>query len=816
MVYSGDKLDIGKYYVTFASDVNTEQSGKLKFHDNQGIEIDAGDWYFEQKEGGVVWLIFDITGDLSNHSDITLTADVTCEFGYTDQPIEFDGDITVKVDHNEDSPDTKVYKWAKDLDPDNPNQIQWRSEIYGNSGSHIIGSTVTDKITTPDTHSFTKADMEAGIEFEATKYKTESSFDNKDNILESHSWTVKPGDAGFTWDATHWTYTMPAQIKCADCGQTITLGNDDWLYYMRYTSTIKEGMEGYTLYENEITCDGKTATGRTHTGVTESNAGVVKIGRYVQPPDPDLAADGNPYMNDTFEWTLTVKIPAARQDQKFDYFWYLWDTLRVKEEDTTHHNNPLQDITVTAAIGDAEPITIPKYNTPEAENAQICWNDEWTSDDGYGQQIDFYTKCNCTEANCPTWTGSDCGDKKDHQGFCRCWSYAEDVTITVTYSTPAGDLSETYGGRGAELVNSVDLNNKQWDGTKFTSAKIDDASANVPIPGVFTKKLTGKPEDNGLIAAYTITVNEAMADFGSLQELTITDTMTPTLSLLPSSLKIQCEGADRTFELPADQYTVSGVQEVETAEGKRKIFNITLHKEALGPYKYTLTYNASVSGNNDVGLKYQNTASITLFGKEYTGKSTSFDVPSAAIGAKTYAATLLKRDADKTNRLGLNGAVFALYTYVDGKKDIPMYDYETGIHKDANGIENPGIAQVETLPEEGVILHAHTLYYVKETKAPNGYKLDSTPHYFWFCDDGENCELTAKYEPFNATCIYSGADPDRVDLVITNEPLLQGHELPETGGYGTTPYTVGGALLLTGAGLLLLYKKRRKEDFASS
>lgn len=44
------------------------------------------------------------------------------------------------------------------------------------------------------------------------------------------------------------------------------------------------------------------------------------------------------------------------------------------------------------------------------------------------------------------------------------------------------------------------------------------------------------------------------------------------------------------------------------------------------------------------------------------------------------------------------------------------------------------------------------------------------------------------------------------------------HELPNTGGHGTTPYTTGGLLLLTGAGVLLLYnhKKRREEDFASS
>lgn len=45
-----------------------------------------------------------------------------------------------------------------------------------------------------------------------------------------------------------------------------------------------------------------------------------------------------------------------------------------------------------------------------------------------------------------------------------------------------------------------------------------------------------------------------------------------------------------------------------------------------------------------------------------------------------------------------------------------------------------------------------------------------------------------------------------------------GYELPNTGGAGTVPYTMGGLLLLTGAVFLLLYNytKRRKEDSASS
>lgn len=50
--------------------------------------------------------------------------------------------------------------------------------------------------------------------------------------------------------------------------------------------------------------------------------------------------------------------------------------------------------------------------------------------------------------------------------------------------------------------------------------------------------------------------------------------------------------------------------------------------------------------------------------------------------------------------------------------------------------------------------------------------------------------------------------------VITNAPT---YELPETGGSGTTPYAMGGLLLLVGSGSLLLYNhiKRRKEDLDS-
>ena len=70
VAYMGDILDQGRYYVTFASNIDLTQKGTLECTDNQVTKIDVGTWHFEEKEEGVVWLVFDITGDLSKHSNI--------------------------------------------------------------------------------------------------------------------------------------------------------------------------------------------------------------------------------------------------------------------------------------------------------------------------------------------------------------------------------------------------------------------------------------------------------------------------------------------------------------------------------------------------------------------------------------------------------------------------------------------------------------------------------------------------------------------------------------------------------------------------
>lgn len=92
------------------------------------------------------------------------------------------------------------------------------------------------------------------------------------------------------------------------------------------------------------------------------------------------------------------------------------------------------------------------------------------------------------------------------------------------------------------------------------------------------------------------------------------------------------------------------------------------------------------------------------------------------------------------------------------------------------------------------------IYYIEEVSVPNyevvGYEYD----------DGD--PLTKD----DANGIASGT------ITMTNRET-EGYELPETGGIGTTPYTMGGLLLMTvAATFLLLYKNKKhgKEDITSS
>lgn len=97
-----------------------------------------------------------------------------------------------------------------------------------------------------------------------------------------------------------------------------------------------------------------------------------------------------------------------------------------------------------------------------------------------------------------------------------------------------------------------------------------------------------------------------------------------------------------------------------------------------------------------------------------------------------------------------------------------------------------------------------TDYYLYETKAPEGYNLLSKPVQF---------KITAEYnedgskllENYPTVTVDNGNPSTDLSTNVVNQ---SGAELPSTGGIGTTIFYVVGGLLVVGAGIVLVTKKR--------
>lgn len=97
-------------------------------------------------------------------------------------------------------------------------------------------------------------------------------------------------------------------------------------------------------------------------------------------------------------------------------------------------------------------------------------------------------------------------------------------------------------------------------------------------------------------------------------------------------------------------------------------------------------------------------------------------------------------------------------------------------------------------------------YYLYETKAPAGYNLLSEPVHFVisasYAADGSN------YTSVTVT-VGAAAASDTLSANVVNK---SGSTLPETGGIGTTIFYVLGSLLVVGAGVVLITRKRMSKS----
>lgn len=173
----------------------------------------------------------------------------------------------------------------------------------------------------------------------------------------------------------------------------------------------------------------------------------------------------------------------------------------------------------------------------------------------------------------------------------------------------------------------------------------------------------------------------------------------------------------------------------------------------------TVTYDATLSADATAGT-YENTAWVTA-----PDWKTSEDI----VYVNTYAIDIFKYDQAEPTK-GLEDAVFELY----------QKDAENNVLEDSKKTLTSG-ADGKILVDG---LDAGT-YYLKETKAPDGY----------VCSTAE-LEIVI---------------PEKAGVNKTVGVNFANSQIPHTGGTGTLMFTIGGIALMGTAGLLLVVSRKKRK-----
>lgn len=305
------------------------------------------------------------------------------------------------------------------------------------------------------------------------------------------------------------------------------------------------------------------------------------------------------------------------------------------------------------------------------------------------------------------------------------------------------------------------------------------------------------------------------------------DTLSDGLDLNEGSIKVYYAsdkaGTDKT-EIPLGKYEVEapGTEGTDQCSFEvafadlTSVEGVTANKYIIVEYTATLNKDAEIGlpGNpNKVYLEFSNNPNSG--GEGDTGKT-----PEDKVIVFTYELDVTKVDGANADTK-LEDAEFKLYDengkYVivdaDGKV-IGWADNEAGgstLKSDENGLFK-------------VIGLDDGTYWLKETKAPDGYNLITDPIKIeikattvndqdWTAMEGPSDALTAlEIKVTVGSTTTSGTGNTETGIVATDIKNNKGATLPETGGMGTTIFYVLGAILVLGAGGLLIARRRTDSE----
>ena len=352
-----------------------------------------------------------------------------------------------------------------------------------------------------------------------------------------------------------------------------------------------------------------------------------------------------------------------------------------------------------------------------------------------------------------------------------------------------------------------DINDTTEDTYTFNEAADHDMGDDVPfkliasVPSNIAKYDTYKMIFHDDLQADVFTFNQdsvKVTYYASSSDTTGTDvTKAFTTALSTAEDKSKFENhTDGTEDFTVTCNTIKGIDGITpTSEGHFEV-----------QYTATLTDKAKMGaeGNwNGAYLEYSNNPNVSGEGDtDNTGKS-----PTDYCVAFTYQTVIDKIDG--ITKAPLTGAEFTLEKKLkDGTtKTVQVVTALEGTRFMFNGLDDGTYVLTESkVPDKynGIEPITFTIS-ATEDQTDGSEALTSLS-----ADGGASATFTSgKVYLINDTTEPSGADKGSVKTTIEN---LKGSSLPSTGGIGTTMFYVGGGVLVAGAGVILITKKRAKKD----
>ena len=251
----------------------------------------------------------------------------------------------------------------------------------------------------------------------------------------------------------------------------------------------------------------------------------------------------------------------------------------------------------------------------------------------------------------------------------------------------------------------------------------------------------------------------------------------------------------------ADNYTIktSGF-----ATGHDCTFEVIFTQDFCNTLKandeIVISYTATVNENAVIGGNGNPNESKVEYGE--SGKTTT--TPPSTTTTYTWKMDVLKyaevtkADSSTKEEKPLAGAVFTLSKNSDGTNPIALIKVKDNVYRVAKTDETGTITDITT-DETGTFtiegLDSDTYYLIEKT-APAGYNVLKAPVKVVIDKEGK-----VTYGDDNAV-----ASPD---VKVLNQT---GTELPSTGGMGTTIFYVLGGVLMAGAFVLLVVRKRMRTE----